>query len=243
MPVNKFSALTGRTMSRTRAIAFAFWLIVTVVPVIGVIVGIALPDLFFGTQEQVKDALSQFGLFGVVIFILIQIVQVVIPPISHYATSIIGGFLYGAFWGGVFNWLGRVTGQFVAYTLARKYGRRVVERFVDKQTVENFDQLVAGNSQTLWLKSLVLFLMIFLPFFPDDELSYLCGLAKFNFKAFVAITLLGHLGGSFALAYAGAGVNTQDSYFWFLLIITFVLFGILMWTLLRLRKFEKKVTV
>ena len=84
-----------------------------------------------------------------------------------------------------------------------------------------------------------LFLMIFLPFFPDDELSYLCGLAKFKFKYFVPVTLLGHLGGSFALAYTGAGINTRNPYFWILLTITFLLFGLLLATLIRIGRQSK----
>lgn len=220
-------------MSNKRKIALAFWSIITLVPIIGVIVGIVYPDLFFAKQEIVRDWLSSYGRWGVVLFILLQIAQVIIAPISHYTTSVLGGFLYGPIWGGVYNWVGRIIGHLIAYGLARKLGRPIVERFVDEKTISKFDHIVAGTKETLWSRSLILFLMIFLPFFPDDELSYLCGLAKFRFKYFVPITLLGHLGGSFALAYTGAGINTRDPYFWILLTITFLLFGLLLVTLIR----------
>jgi uncharacterized membrane protein YdjX (TVP38/TMEM64 family) len=230
-------------MSRKRHIALAFWLVVTLVPIIGAIIGIVFPELFLAKQEQVRHWLSQYGSWGILVFIIIQILQVVVAPISHYTTSIMGGFLYGPIWGGVYNWLGRIIGHLIAYMLSRKLGRPIVERVVDEKTISKFDNLVAGNEKTLWLRSLILFLMIFLPFFPDDELSYICGLAKFKFKYFVPVTLLGHLGGSFALAYTGAGINTRDPYFWILLTITFILFGLLLATLIRIGRQSKPTAI
>jgi uncharacterized membrane protein YdjX (TVP38/TMEM64 family) len=223
------------TSSKSK-IFFLFWLIITIIPIIGILIGIIFPDFFFGYQEEVRKWLSEWGKWGIILFILIQVVQVILTPISHYTTSVMGGFLYGPVWGGVFNWIGRIIGHLIAYWIAKTFARPFVERWVDKKTVAKFDYLVAGNEKNLWSRALILFSMIFLPFFPDDELSYLCGLAKFRFKYFLPITLLGHLGGSFALAYAGAGIDTKDPYFWILTTITFICFGLLLATLLRLRK-------
>jgi len=216
--------------------ALIFWSIVTVVPIIGVLSSIFYPDLFFGTQEQAREFIEGYGRWGILLFVLIQIIQVIITPISHYTTSVIGGFLYGPILGGVFNWIGRVIGQFIAYFLSRRFGRPVVERFVNEETLERFDYIVAGDDKTLWSRTAIIFLMIFLPFFPDDEISYLAGLAGFKLKYFAAVTLLGHIGGSFALAYAGAGINTQDVYFWVLMTITLAFFVALMVALIRLRQ-------
>lgn len=223
-------------MSKKRQLAIIFWIIITIIPIIGVLIGILYPDLFFAEQKAVRDFLSTYGFWGILIFIFIQIVQVVIAPISHYTTSVMGGFLYGPLWGGVINWIGRVIGHLIAYALAAYIGRPIAEKFVDPTTMNKFDHIIKGDDKTLWSRSLALFLMIFLPVFPDDELSYLAGLAKFKFKYFFAITLLGHLGGSFALAYAGSGINTRDAYFWVIMAVTFILVAVLIVVMFRMRK-------
>jgi uncharacterized membrane protein YdjX (TVP38/TMEM64 family) len=223
-------------MNKKRNKALIFWVIITAIPIIGAFIQVFWPNLFFAKQEVVRAYIASYGKWGIFLFILLQILQVVITPISHYTTSLMGGFLYGPLWGGVYNWIGRIIGHFIAFILARKFGRQIIKRFVDEETLSKFEYLVKGDEKTLWSRSMVLFLMIFLPFFPDDELSYLCGLADFKFRYFIIITLLGHLGGSFALAYAGAGINTRDVYFWVLLAVTFALFGLLIVFLLRLRK-------
>ena len=71
----------------------AFWSIITLVPIIGVIVGIRLSRPVFAKQEIVRDWLAGYGRWGIVLFILLQIAQVIIAPLSHYTTSVLGGFL------------------------------------------------------------------------------------------------------------------------------------------------------
>ena len=85
----------------------------------------------------------------------------------------------------------------------------------------------------------IIFAMIFLPFFPDDELSYLMGLAKFPLGAFALITFFGHLGGSFALAYVGAAVKFESAYFWILTSITIIVTVFLLAYSIKLRRVLK----
>ena len=83
---------------------------------------------------------------------------------------------------------------------------------------------------------MILFAIIFLPLFPDDEISYLVGLAKFHFGFYFIVLFLGHLGGSFALAYAGAGIDAKDYYFWLLTVLTISLTVLLAYFVRRLGK-------
>lgn len=51
-----------------------------------------------------------------------------------------------------------------------------------------------------------LFLIYFLPVFPDDEIIYLVGLSKMKFKNFLGATLFGRVGGMFGMAFVGATI-------------------------------------
>jgi uncharacterized membrane protein YdjX (TVP38/TMEM64 family) len=137
----------------------------------------------------------------------------------------------GPLWGGLLNWIGRIIGHSIAYFLAHKYGRKFVHNFVEEKTIKQFDHYVAGENY-FSPQSLILFLIYFLPLFPDDEISYVVGISKMKLKPFLLANLFGHLGGALSLAYIGSGINTKDPYFWFLFLITLAGFPII-WALMR----------
>ncbi len=213
--------------------ALIFWIIITVIPIIGIIISLTDPQTFSATQNVWRARIELFGVFAPLVFILIQALQVIVTPISHYSIGMLGGFLFGPYLGGLYNWIGRIIGHLIAFCIARSFGRKIAERFVSEETLAKYDKYVSD-------RSLVLFLMYFLPVFPDDELSYLAGLSKMDTKKFIAANLLGHVGGSLGLAYLGAGINTKDPLFWLLFIATFVIFFVFWW--LTRKKGSKMVT-
>lgn len=201
-----------------------FWTLVSVIPLIGIVWNISDPAAYEASRDEWSARITQFGVWGPVAFVLLQIVQVIITPINHYVVGVLGGFLYGPILGGALNWLGRVIGHIAAFALARTLGRKIVNRFVPEEDRRRYDRLV-GN------KGLVLFLLFFLPFFPDDELSYLVGLGGMRWRIYLPAVIFGHIGGSWTLSYVGAGVKAYDPFFWALVgftIIGFVLIALLM---------------
>lgn len=201
-----------------------FWILIAVIPIAGIIFGVVNPEVFQQNQERLRNKIEFFGILAPLAFIFFQALQVVFTPISHYSVGILGGFLYGPYVGALLNWIGRVIGHIIAFFIARFAGRIIAEKFVQRKTLEKYDKFVSD-------KSLVLFLVYFLPLFPDDETSYLAGLSKMKFRMFLFANLFGHIGGSLGLAYAGSGMNTRDPLFWILTVITLAGFPILWWLL------------
>ncbi|MFH1839753.1 MAG: VTT domain-containing protein [Nanoarchaeota archaeon] len=136
-------------------------------------------------------------------------------PISTSVVSIAGGFIFGTWQGFLYNWIGRVIGTLIAFWLGRRFGRKIIRKFVNMEKLKKYDSFVEKGK-------FILFLMYFLPFFPDDELSYLAGFSSMKAKTFVIIALLGHLSGSLALAYIGNGISLIDPMFIFLSVITLI---------------------
>jgi len=79
------------------------WYFLTIVPIVLLILGYIFPSSFFGSQEAIRDFVSQFGVFAPLAFIMLQILQVIITPFSHYAVSIAGGFIFGTWQGFIYN--------------------------------------------------------------------------------------------------------------------------------------------
>lgn len=175
--------------------------------------------LFFSSQERIQDSIEPLGAWAPLIFILIQIIQVVLTPLSHYTAGLAGGFIFGTWYGFLYNWIGRVIGTLIAFYLGRKFGRKIIKRLVKEETLKKYDKLFEKGK-------FLLFLMYFLPLFPDDELSYLAGFSSINSKLFIPLMLLGHIGGSLGLAFLGSGLSYKDPLFILFSILT-LLAGIL----------------
>ncbi len=209
------------------------WYALTIIPIILIILGYIYPSTFFSSQEQIRDFIEPYGPLAPLIFIIIQILQVIITPFSHYAVSISGGFIFGTWQGFIYNWIGRVIGTAIAFYIGRKFGRKILRHVIKPETLRKYDKIFEKGK-------ILLFLMYFLPFFPDDELSYLAGFSAIRTRAFIPIMVLGHIGGSLALAYAGSGIAIKDPLFIALMSITLicgVLFAIFYRKLYQRNKF------
>ena len=203
----------------TKHIATIFWLIVTIVPIIGIIVSLLDPISFFATQQDYREFITHYGKWAPLFFIGLQVLQVIITPMSHYSVGYMGGFLFGPFWGSIYNYVGRIIGHVITFAISRYIGTHIVQRFVPKETMEKYDKIVDHPT--------ILFLIYFLPLFPDDEISYLVGLSKMRFRLFLIANLFGHLGGSISLAYLGSGINTHGPLFWIILLSTLAGFPVI----------------
>jgi uncharacterized membrane protein YdjX (TVP38/TMEM64 family) len=206
------------------------WLLLTIVPVALLIFGYIFPSSFFGSQEAIRDFVSQFGIFSPLVFVIIQALQVIVTPFSHYAVSIAGGFIFGTWQGFIYNWIGRVIGTAIAFYLARFLGRKMIKHVVKPETIKKYDHYLDKGK-------VLLFLAYFLPVFPDDELSYLAGLSAIKARVFLPLMVIGHASGSLALAYVGNGIQSvKEPIFIFLSLITLI-GGI--WFALHYRKAKK----
>ena len=192
------------------------------------VISIASPISFYNTQDDYRAFADKFPVTGPFLFVLLQIVQVVFAPISHFTVGFMGGFLYGQWLGALLNWIGRIIGHLIAFFLARRFGRKLVERFVDPETIAKYDKYVSNQYAFL-------FIAYFLPLFPDDEFSYLCGISKMRFRAFLLINLLGQIGGSLGLAQLGSGVDTSSASFWIMAVATTAAL-VALWPILRKMK-------
>lgn len=217
-------------MAAKKRSVYFFWLVVTAIPIAGLIWSVMSPKEFEGWQTTARTWIENFGAFGPVVFVMIQILQVVITPISHYTIGAIGGYLYGPYVGGILNYSGRVIGHLLAFCIARRFGRSYITKHFDEKTIRRYDKIFSGEVNGKKggnLQPLILFLIYFLPLFPDDEISYLVGASNMSKRPFFLANLFGHLGGAFSLAYLGSGINTKDILFWILTLSTLAGFPII----------------
>ena len=145
---------------------------------------------FLVDKEAVSTIVSSFGIFGPIIFMLIQIAQNIVAPIAHYPILLAGGLIFGPLMGFVYNWIGTVIGTYIIILLTKKYGRPLVKRMVNRKFIAKYDHLIKK------LSPFGLFIIYFLPVFPDDEITYLIGLSNMSTRNIFLAIILGKTGGA-----------------------------------------------
>lgn len=127
--------------------------------------------------------LRQLGVFGPIIFTLVQIVQVVIPVIPGGIVSLTGQVVFGYLWGFIYNYFGIMIGSIIAFFLARRYGEFFVKCFVSDETYDKYLGWTKNENRFAW----ILGILFFLPAAPDDILCMIAGLTTLPFKKFIII--------------------------------------------------------
>ena len=146
----------------------------------------ALKEQIFTSEEKMQLLLKKSGYFAPVIFVIIQIVQVVIPIIPGGISQGVGVLIFGPWWGFVYNYVGIVLGSIIVFLIARKYGMPLINKMFKKELVDKYiGWLNKGKKFEVFFA-----LAIFLPVAPDDFLCYFAGVTDISVKKFVAIIIL-----------------------------------------------------
>jgi uncharacterized membrane protein YdjX (TVP38/TMEM64 family) len=156
--------------------------------------------LFFKNREKIVQFILSYP-HDELIFILIQIVQVVAAPIPGELTGLIGGYLYGPIWGTIYSTIGLTLGSWIAFFLARLFGMPLLERVVKPQVIEKFDHFMEHQGI---LVSLLLFLI---PGFPKDYLCYIIGISRIPTWIFLVVCTAGRLLGTTMLSITGSSAH------------------------------------
>lgn len=173
--------------------------IISLIPLGLLIYGYLHQGEFLASQEAVRQRVQPYGAWAPLAFIVIQVIQVIITPINHYTVGLAGGFIFGPVYGSFLNLIGRIIGHTAAFAISHYVARPLLKYFVSDKAFARYDKYVGGSG-------FFLFLAFWLPFFPDDELSYIAGTSKMPWRRFMIANVFGQFGGGISLAYAGAGM-------------------------------------
>jgi uncharacterized membrane protein YdjX (TVP38/TMEM64 family) len=167
-------------------------------------------------KDQIKTFVVSFGRGGPVIFILIQILQVIFAPIPGEATGLIGGFLFGTVKGFLYSSIGLTAGSWVNFSIGRFLGEHYVRKVIPKAKLDRMDKMVRRQG------TVVLFILFVIPGFPKDYLCLFLGLSTLPLRVFLVIVGIGRMPGTLLLSLQGAYVF-EHRYGLFALIMGFCL--------------------
>jgi uncharacterized membrane protein YdjX (TVP38/TMEM64 family) len=196
--------------------SFARVLIVPLVVAIGIFLFFHFNlHSFFLDRESLSQLLTSYGPLSVVIFIALQIVQVIVSPLPGDVTGIIGGYLYGPFLGTVYSTIGLTIGSWLAFLLARTLGMPFVEKIIRPATIRKYDHFIEHQGRV------ISFIFFLIPGFPKDTLCYILGLSHMRNRDFIVISTVGRLLGTIILSLQGSSLREdQDTIFFILMGVT-----------------------
>lgn len=142
---------------------------------------------YFTDSTKLQALLNQTGIFAPLLFILLQIFQVIIPIIPGGASSALGIVAFGPIWGFVYNYAGLVIGSILAFLLVKRYGKTFILKVCDQKTYDKYiGWLDKGKKFDRFFAA-----AIFFPCAPDDILCMIAGLTSMTLKKFSMIIILG----------------------------------------------------
>jgi uncharacterized membrane protein YdjX (TVP38/TMEM64 family) len=151
----------------------------------------------FTNKQRLIEVVERYHNQAVVVFILLQTLQVVAAPVPGEITGFVGGLLFGPVWGVAYSTVGLTLGSWIAFMLARWMGRPLVEAVMKPQTMRRYDYVMKHKGLFL------AFLLFLIPGFPKDYLCYVLGLGHMRVRDFLIVCTIGRLLGTTLLTLGG----------------------------------------
>ena len=159
----------------------------------------------FLTDAQVmRSYVRGFGRWAPFVLVVLQATQVVVAPIPGQVLAVVAGYLFGPWWGTLYNMIGITIGSTIAFWLSRRFGRTYVERMVDDDALATFDAFVERHGL------ISLFVLFLIPGLPDDALCFVGGLTPIPLWKLVLIAVVGRAPAFFLVNVFGDLVATGD---------------------------------
>lgn len=175
------------------------------------------------STEQGRNLIIQkvksFGAFGWILFLGVQILQVIVALIPGEPVEILGGILFGTFGGFSLCSIGALIGTVIVFSLVKKVGYPLVYAFISPEKIKKFKFL--NDEKKL---ETVVFILYLIPGTPKDVLTYIVPLTDIKPFNFFILMTLARIPSIISSTFAGANLADGN---WFMTILIFLITAII----------------
>lgn len=129
-------------------------------------------------RDRVEHFVTAFGEGAPLVFMALQILQVIVAPVPGEVTGFIGGYIFGWHKGFLYSSAALAVGSWINFVIGRYLGSRFVRRWIPDEKLARFDQLVKRQG------IIVLSILFVFPGFPKDYLCLFLGITAIPIEAF-----------------------------------------------------------
>lgn len=159
-------------------------------------------------QLAFKEKVSSSGILGLLMLFALQVAQIFLIIIPGEPIEILAGMCYGPIWGTVFIMVSAGIISTIIFFLVRKYGKRFVYNFCDKEKVAKIENSkLFKNPNKI---EMIMFILFLLSGTPKDLLVYIAGLLPINPVKFVLISVFARFPSVISSTLAGANLAVGD---------------------------------
>jgi uncharacterized membrane protein YdjX (TVP38/TMEM64 family) len=158
----------------------------------------------YADRRFLKHTLREWGVLAPVVFIGLQALQVIIAPIPGQLTGILGGYLFGEWWGLLYSSIGLTLGSLAAFGVGRWLGVRYVRRLVNPEIWQRLGFVIEAEG------AILCFVIFVIPGLPKDVTCYLFGLSPMPFWIFALVSTIGRIPDTWVASAQGAHAAAGD---------------------------------
>jgi uncharacterized membrane protein YdjX (TVP38/TMEM64 family) len=168
-------------------------------------------------EVELERAIRGAGVFGVLICLGMQFIQVVVAFIPGEVVQAVIGYMYGTVGGGFLTLVGALLSSIFVFYLVRKLGAPFVQGMVGGKDSGRLKFLTDSKN----LNALVLILYL-IPGLPKDLFTYVFPLTRIRASAFFVLSTIGRAPAIFATTFVVSSFRSGD---YLQMIIVAVIFG------------------
>jgi uncharacterized membrane protein YdjX (TVP38/TMEM64 family) len=158
----------------------------------------------FKNAEEFKAWVSEKGIWAPLVFLGLQILQVIIFIIPGEVPQIAGGYLFGIWLGTLYSCTGIAIGSAINFALARKLGMPFVKHILNDKQLDSLEKIATSPRAQIGF-----FILFVIPGIPKDSLCYVAGLSSMRFLFFMLVSSIGRLFGIIGSAWIGSLLAEQ----------------------------------
>lgn len=159
---------------------------------------------FIENPDSLALLIEEAGIWGPVVFMLLNTVQVLLAIIPGGPFEVAAGALFGPFTGTLMCDIAMTAGGMITFFFARKFGMQFIELFVDRKEIESVKFLHSNKKYTT-----LLFLFFLLPGTPKDLMCYVVGLTDIKWTTWLVINFVGRFPAILLSALGGSALGEQ----------------------------------
>lgn len=150
-------------------------------------------------QLKFKNWINSLGIWGLIVVLSIQMLQVVVAFVPGEPIELIAGVLYGGIVGMVVCMIGCIMASALIFLVSKKLGRPFIEMFFGEEKLSKFQFL--NDSKKL---ETIVFILFFIPGTPKDMLTYVAGTTDIKLSRFILLSTLARIPSVITSTFMGA---------------------------------------
>lgn len=180
-------------------------LVVSIAFIAGLTLALWTPLLnFIEDPNSLAILIDNAGIWGPIIFMLLNTLQVLLAVIPGGPFEVAAGALFGPWVGTIMCDIAMSVGGVITFLFVRKFGMKFIELFTTREKIESVKFLHSNNKSTT-----LLFLFFLLPGTPKDLMCYVVGLTDIKISTWILINLVGRFPAILLSALGGSALGEQ----------------------------------